>query len=226
MAAPIRLSQLSLLIQDTLQNKFAFQRFLVIAEVANHSYYTQKGFHYFDLVEKETGSGRSLLARIPAVAWSAGAQSIRAFEQATGQRFGNDIRVLVEVTVDFHPVYGLKLTLTAIDASFTLGAIELARQATIERLLTEGESWVWKLGDQLHSFNKDRRLPAAIRRIAVVSSANAAGFEDFIHSLENNVFGYKFSVSPYFTQVQGEANSGAFVQTLEQVRREAAAGEG
>ncbi|WP_332699673.1 exodeoxyribonuclease VII large subunit, partial [Halalkalibacter lacteus] len=89
---------------------FAFRTFWVVAEVTNHSFYSQKGFHYFDLVEK-ADRGSQILARMPAVAWSGGNIRIREFERITGQPFRNDIQVLVKVSVDYHPVYGLKLTL-------------------------------------------------------------------------------------------------------------------
>lgn len=217
MIASIRLSQLSLLIQETLRDRFALRRFNVIAEVANHSYYSQKGFHYFDLVEKE--GTKSIIAKLPAVAWSAGAQKIQYFEQVTGQRFGNGIRILAEVAVDYHPVYGLKLTLLDIDVNYTLGALELARKATIERLVSTASEYVWRKGDALGSFNKELSIPPVIQHIAVISSQHAAGYEDFIHSLENNIYGYRFEISVFFTPVQGETNAAAFVQKLVQVEK-------
>ena len=47
MSTPMRLSQLSLLLQEIIGDAFAFRRFWVVAQVSNHSYYAQKGFHYF-----------------------------------------------------------------------------------------------------------------------------------------------------------------------------------
>ncbi|MBC6491461.1 exodeoxyribonuclease VII large subunit [Flavihumibacter stibioxidans] len=227
MSKPMRLSQLSLLIQEALQETFAWKRFWVMAEVSNHSFYSQKGFHYFDLVETENRDGRgksgaAILSKIPAVAWATGAARIRAFETATGQKFGNEIQVLAEVSVDYHPVYGLKLTLLDIDARFTLGQLEQKRQATISRLIHECPDYVWQVDEILHTFNQELELPRVIQRIAVISSRTAAGYEDFLHSLENNPFHYTFIIDGFFTTVQGENNAPELAATFEDVTKAAA----
>jgi exodeoxyribonuclease VII large subunit len=128
---------------------------------------------------------------------------------------------LAEVSVDFHLIYGLKLTLLDIDASFTLGNLELARQATIERLLLECPDYVWRENELLHTFNQELVLPSVIQRIAVLSSQNAAGYEDFLHSLQHNSFAYTFSIEPFFTTVQGEANAAVMAATLLMVEQRA-----
>lgn len=198
-----------------------------MAEVSNHSFYAQKGFHYFDLVETENRDGRgksgaAILSKIPAVAWATGAARIRAFETATGQKFGNEIQVLAEVSVDYHPVYGLKLTLLDIDARFTLGQLEQKRQAIISRLINECPDYVWQVDEILHTFNQELELPRVIQRIAVISSRTAAGYEDFLHSLENNPFHYTFIIDGFFTTVQGENNAPELAATFEDVTKAAA----
>lgn len=216
----MRLSQLSLLLQEIIGDAFGFRRFWVVAQVSNHSYYAQKGFHYFDLIETETASGRgkgTLVAKLAAVAWTQGAARIRDFEATTGQRFTNDIEVLVEVSVDFHPVYGLKLTLQDLDARFTLGQLEQQKQLTIDRLLLEHPDEVWMSDGRLASFNQELAMPPVVQRIAVVSSSTAAGYEDFLHSLEHNAFGYRFTIDAYYTTVQGEQHAKALARTIDQI---------
>lgn len=223
---PLRLSELSDLIRLSLQERFAWQRFWVVAEITNHTYYGNKGFHYFDLVETEepvapttrmprkSKAANSLVAKISGVAWREGAIRIRAFEQETGQQFGNELQVLIEVSVDYHPVYGLKLTLLDIDSRFTLGQLEQKKQATIQRLLVECPDFVWESEGLLQSANKELYLPPVIQRIAVVSSKNAAGYEDFLHSLETNSFGYHFEIHPFFATVQGEQHALELAATI------------
>ena len=223
---PLRLSELSDLIRLSLQERFAWQRFWVVAEITNHTYYGNKGFHYFDLVEteepvapttrmpKKSKAANSLVAKISGVAWREGAIRIRAFEQETGQQFGNELQVLIEVSVDYHPVYGLKLTLLDIDSRFTIGQLEQKKQATIQRLLVECPDFVWDSEGQLQSANKELYLPPVIQRIAVVSSKNAAGYEDFLHSLETNSFGYHFEIHPFFATVQGEQHALELAATI------------
>ena len=186
----------------------------MLADVASHKYHAPKGFHYFDLVEK---GDRNLLAKVNAVAWSEGASRIREFERLTGQRFGDDIHVLVCVRVDYHPVYGLKLTLVDIDARFTLGQLEAQRQAVLERLLRKLPNDVWLVGDRYKTTNAALRLPKVIQRIAVVASERSAGYEDFRHSLESQHHGFSFKLTPFDTLVQGPENAGAIVRRLNEI---------
>lgn len=186
----------------------------MLADVASHKYHAPKGFHYFDLVEK---GDRNLLAKVNAVAWTEGTSRIREFERLTGQRFGDDIHVLVCVRVDYHPVYGLKLTLVDIDVRFTLGQLEAQRQAVLERLLREIPNDVWLVGDRYMTSNARLPLPPVIQRIAVVASERSAGYEDFRHSLESQHHGFSFKLTPFDTLVQGPENAGAIVRRLHEI---------
>lgn len=188
----------------------------MIADVSNHTFYPNKDHHYFDLVEKEEG-GNGLIARVSAVAWRNGAARIRAFEESSGQRFKTGLRVCVKVQVEYHTIYGLKLIVLDVDPSFTIGQLELQRQATIARLLSECSSYVQRVGDGFRTKNNCLDHAPVIQRIAVLSSSSAAGYQDFMHALLNNRFGYKFTVNNYFTAVQGEANAAAAGKKLREI---------
>lgn len=211
---PIRLSALTAGIRTAVDQQFGHRAYWVLADVASHKFHSPKGFHYFDLVEK---GERNLLAKVNAVAWTEGAARIREFERQTGQRFGNDIQVLVCVRVDFHAVYGLKLTVIDIDARFTLGQLEAQRQAVFERLLREAPQDVWRLGDRYVTTNATLKLPLVIQRIAVVASERSAGYEDFRHSLTAQSHGFAFKLTPFDTLVQGPENAGAIVRRLHEI---------
>ncbi|MFT4023657.1 MAG: exodeoxyribonuclease VII large subunit [Flavihumibacter sp.] len=216
MPSPIALSELSLLIQEALRRRFQQERYWVLAEISNHSFYPQKGFHYFDLVEK---AGSSLKAKIPAVAWSPGAMQIAAFERTTQQKFQAGIAVCIEVTVEYHSVYGLKATLQHIDPAYTLGQLALARQQVIYRLLQEEPDTVWLEDDQLCSFNQQLALPPVLQKLAVVGSLQSAGLEDFRHSLLENPYGYAFDIDYFDTRVQGEEQAAALAATFSNIGR-------
>jgi exodeoxyribonuclease VII large subunit len=203
---PIKLSELTQHIQRVLSGSFGGKGFWVIGDISNHSYQPNKGYHYFDMVEKEE-SGQSLKARVNATAWQEGALKILEFEKITGQKFQNDIRILAWVSVEFHPVFGLKLTLMDLDVHYTLGALEIQRQNTLNRLLTECSDFIRKEGDRYITRNKEWKLPLVIQHIAVISSKSSAGFQDFEHTLTHNLMAYRFRIDPYFTQVQGEGNA-------------------
>ncbi len=209
----ISLSQLSSQIKAVLTNSFFNKTFWVLADVVDHKFYAQKGYHYFCLVEKDKQS-HSVISKIQTVAWGAGASSIDSFERITGQKLRNDINVLVNVSVSYHPTYGLQLILNDIDTTFTIGQLELQRQQTLQRLLAECSEFIQKVGDRFVTSNSKLCLNIVLQKIAVVSSKSAAGYKDFIDTIETNKQGYKIAIDPYFTMVQGEGNVDALYQRL------------
>lgn len=209
----IKLSALTGRIQQALSNVFGEETFWVVADVTNHAFYAQKGYHYFDLVEKDTNSS-AIVAKVAAVAWGNGSIRIREFEYVTGQQFKNDIHVLVKVSVNYHQVHGLQITLLDIDTSFTIGMLEQQKQQTLLRLLAECSDYIRKVGDRYVTRNNQLSFPAVIQKLAVITSGNSAGFQDFRHTLEHNRFGYIFQVDTYFTVVQGESKAELVQQRL------------
>ena len=214
----LRLSQLTATVSAAVTKVFAQQRFWVVADVTSHTFKADSDYHYFDLVEKDPNSNR-LIATISAKAWGPGSASITHFELITCQRFTNNIQVLVNVSVQYHAVYGLQLNLNDIDVYFTLGVLEQQRLATLEKLVLENPDFIEKAGDVYITHNKRLPLPRVIQRIAVVSSKTSAGWQDFRHTLENNPNRYLFSIDDYFTVVQGEANVQQLVDRLVDVFR-------
>lgn len=209
----VRLSELVTAIGQTLQNAFAGRSWWVVADVTSHTHKTDKNYHHFDLVENHPTS-QEIVTKIHATAWGSGSKSIELFQRLTGQRFTNNIRVLVNVTVQFHPVYGLSLQLNQIDPGFTLGALEQQRRATLDRLVTENQGFIARDGERFRTYNQSLSLPAVIQRIAVISSDSSAGYQDFCHTLQHNPHGYQFRCDDYFTLVQGEANAEQVVDRL------------
>ncbi|HEU4555366.1 MAG TPA: exodeoxyribonuclease VII large subunit [Chitinophaga sp.] len=210
---PIRLSDLANKVQQTINQVFAGQTYWIIADVTNYSFYRQKGYHYFDLVEKQEGAA-GIVAKVAAVAWGAGADKIKEFERITGQPFTNGIHVLVMVAVNYHTLYGLQITVLDIDAGFTIGMLEQQKQAVLARLVNENPGFIQKAGEQYITRNNQLQLNRVIQRVAVVSSGNSAGYQDFKHTLDNNRFGYRFTLHNYFTAVQGEEKAELLQQRL------------
>lgn len=213
----IKLSELNNKISDALRDRFKGQTFWVVADITNHSYKADKKIHYFELVEKGTTSN-SIVARILGKAWGTGSMHLSDFEKNTGQRFTNNINVLVLVSVDYHPLFGLSLSVLDIDTNFTLGVLEQQRNATLKRLVEEN-AFIVKEAEQYITRNNQIKLRAVIQKVAVISGSNSAGLEDFRHTLENNDFGYVFEIDDYPTIVQGDNNAKLFLDKLIQVYR-------
>lgn len=208
----IKLSQLNGIIQDTIKNQFSAITYWIVADVTNHSYKADKRYHNFDLVEKDSNSN-NIIAKISGKAWGNGSVAISDFEKNTGQKFTNNINVLAQVAVEYHPLYGLSVNVIDVDTNFTLGVLEQRRNETLRRLVVQND-YIQKIGDKYQTRNTLLKLNSVIQRIALLSSANSAGSEDFKHTLEVNNFGYIFFIDDYHTIVQGENNSKLFLNKL------------
>lgn len=211
----IKLSELNNVISDTIKNKFSALKFWVIADITSHSFKAETKIHYFELVEKDPNSN-NFIAKIAGKAWGNGSMHISDFEKNTGQKFTNNINVLVNVAVEYHPVYGLSVNVLDIDTNFTLGLLQQQREATLIKLVQEN-SFIVKHGENYYTKNKQLVLKTVLQRIALISSVNSAGSEDFKHSLTHNSFGYKFTIDDYFAIVQGENNHKQFFDKLIEV---------
>ena len=194
-----RLSELCEYIQETLESDLP-ERYWVRAEVGSMNV---RGHCYMELVEK--GDNGLLSAKIRATCWS----NIYAllsvyFAQEAGQKLCVGMQVLLEVSVEFHAVYGLSLNVWNIDPTYTLGDLAKQRQETIRRLTEDG---VMELQQALV-------VKSVPRRVAVVSSADAAGYEDFCNQLKYNRFGYVFYTKLYPAVMQGDQAARSIVHAL------------
>ena len=208
----ISLSQLNSIISDTIKNKFSLLKFWVIADITSHSFNPNSKTHYFELVEKDPTSS-NLIAKLKGTAFGHGAMQLSDFEKNTGQKFTNNINVLVQITVDYHPVYGISLNVLDVDTNFTLGLLQKQREQTLLELVARND-FISKIGDLYYTRNKQLSLNPVLQTIALISSATSAGSEDFKHSLLNNQYGYKFKIDDYFALVQGDNNDKQFLTKI------------
>lgn len=196
----IRLSELLTLVDDALRTTIGEKTWWILAEIKERN--DRGEYIYFELAEKAT-AGEDLVAKIRASVWRREAiAAFRNFEDLTGKRPDKGMQVLVRAGVNFHPVHGLTLQLFDIDSQHMLGQLELQRRQTIAQLATHPD--IRYDQGRFDTPNKRAELPAVIQHIAVISSASAAGYQDFVDSLTNNPFGYHYSVRPYYSIVQGD----------------------
>lgn len=208
----LKLSELSALVKETLENSFRNRYFWIIGEVSNHVYKADKAFHHFELIEK-SDDAKVIVSRIPAKAWGDGSRHIKNFEQITGQIFTQNIQVLLKVEVTYHEVFGLSLQILDIDTKFTLGLLEEQRQNTLLKLVTQN-SFIKKVGDQYFTRNKSLPTSRVIQKIALLTSSTSAGVEDFQHTLLHNPYAYKFDITLFHSVVQGAQNASALREKL------------
>ena len=189
-------------IQEMVENDLP-DRYWVCAEIASMSV---RGHCYMELVEKaENGI---LAAKVRATCWSNVYHLLSAyFQQETGQVLHIGLQVMLEVSVEYHAVYGLSLNVWNIDPTYTLGDLAKQRQATIQQLTEDG----------VMDLQKALQIPSLPRRVAVISSADAAGYGDFCDQLKHNRFGFKFHVQLYPAVVQGDTAARSVVQALNSI---------
>lgn len=206
-AQHITLSELQHRIKSAVEGSLALPVW-VVAEVSELKV-NYSGHCYLELVEKSepTRGGTPIpCAQVRAVIWrSQYAMLSSYFEAETGSRLAVGMKILAKVVVSYHELYGLSLQITDLDASYTLGEVERQRQMTIAQLQRDG---VWDM-------NRSLKLPRPLQRIAVVSSAAAAGYRDFCNELRDG--GYAFSLTLFDVVVQGAAAEQSICTALEEV---------
>jgi len=208
----IKLSDLAREVRETIRINFP-DTYWVVAEVSGHKFYPNNDRHYFELIEKEEGSNEPV-AKVNARAWYEGSQTIKLFEQATGQIFTTGLQVLIKVKLEFHPAHGFALILVDIDQSFTLGNIEKQRRLVLKKLTDENPDAIILQGEEYITRNKKARLNIVVQHIAIIGSPNSEGYIDFTHTLENNQYGFKFKLDIYQSSVQGMAAEKELVAKL------------
>ncbi len=165
----------------------------------------RNGHCYLELIEKQ---GNEIIARSRATIWSYTFRMLKPyFETTTGQLFSPGIKILVQVSVEFHPSFGLSLNIRDIDPVYTVGDMALQRNEIISRLKAEG----------VFDMNRELDLPLVPQKIAVISSATAAGYQDFINQLQNNQQGYKFYTKLFQATMQGVETVPTIINALERI---------
>lgn len=162
---------------------------------------------YMELVQKDA-RGNGIVAKARAQVWSNVWAFIRPmFEQTAGQSLAAGMQVLVRVQVTFHELYGYSLNVTDIDPTYTLGDIAKRRLEILQRLKDEG----------IDTMNKELPLPRLLQRVAVISSASAAGYGDFSNQLNHNKRGLAFKTELFAAVMQGNEVEGSVIAALNRI---------
>lgn len=197
----ITLRELQRAVKRTLEERFELPVW-VSAEIAEIKV-NRSGHCYLELVEKGDADGVPT-AQARAMIWSSNYPRIAAhFETQTGQQPAAGLRILAKALVTYHELYGFSLQITDIDPAYTLGDMERQRQQTIRQLQEEG---VWEM-------NREAPAPAGMQRIAVVSSAHAAGYRDFCKEIAASP--YRFRLTLFNAFVQGAEAESSIVGALD-----------
>lgn len=197
------LRELQLAVRERLAEAFPLPVW-VAAEISEMKV-NYSGHCYLELVEKGGANGVPA-AKASAVIWRSHYGPLASyFASKTGERLAVGMKVLVRVTISYHELYGLSFQIQDIDPTYTLGDWEQQRQQTIARLREEG---VWDM-------NRELGVPRVPQRVAIVSSANAAGYQDFCKEIARS--SYRVELTLFDAFMQGHGAEDSIIEALEHV---------
>lgn len=203
---PLTLRELNLRVKAIVQEGFP-ETYWLRAETSDVRVNHSSGHCYLEFVEKNERTGQ-IVAKARGSIWAKTFGMLKPyFEKETGQAFVSGLTVLVKVTVEFHELYGFSLTVYDIDPTYTLGDMARKRLEIVNQLKAEG----------IFTLNKELPYPSLPRRIAIITSPTAAGYEDFINQLTNNEPGFPFYIKLFPALMQGDKTEESVISALDRI---------
>jgi len=204
MTKTLSLFELNSLVADVINTTMS-RSYWVEAELSEVR--ENRGHCYMELIEKNENSNVPI-ARASAKCWSNIWSAIKPyFIRITGQQIRAGMKVMLQVHAQFHPQYGFSWIVDDINPEYTMGDMMRKRQEIIRQLKEEG----------VYDLQKELTLTLFAQRIAVISSATAAGYGDFCNQLENNELGLNFHVELFPAIMQGDNVESSIIASLNHI---------
>lgn len=185
------LSEITQSLQNVISRTYTHS-YYVKAEILKLNYYPHSGHCFPELVEKENGK---IKTEMRAIIWSSQFQTINdRFITITGEPLKENISILCLASVEFSARYGLSLHIEDVEPIYTLGEMERNRREAIAKLKKEG----------VFDANKKLKLALVPKRVAVISVETSKGFSDFMVTLQQNSWNYKFECELFPSILQGD----------------------
>ena len=204
MKKALTLFELNSLVRETIELSMP-DEYWVQAEVSEVR--EVRGHCYIELIEKDE-FGNTPIARASAKCWKSTWMFVKPnFERVTGQILHAGLKILVKVYPQFHENFGFSWIITDIDPQYTMGDMARKRLEIIKMLKEEG----------VFDLNRELIRSSFANRIAVISSAGAAGYGDFCNQLDNNEYGFYFNIKLFPAVMQGEKIEGSIIAALNDI---------
>lgn len=201
---PLSLSALNGMIAEDIVSDRRLRDVWVVAETGDVR--VSGGHCYLELIEKDS-SGRPV-ARLRAIIWASQFTRLNTeFFAATGRRLESDMKVMLKVSISFHPSFGMSAIISDINPDYTCGDIMRRRRLIIQRLKEEG----------ILDMNRELVWPDTPLRIAVISAKGAAGYGDFINQLYSSPSRFGFLTKLFPAIMQGESSSESIIDALNKI---------
>ena len=200
------LSEVTKSISRVIASRYA-STYWIKAEMNKLNHYSHSGHCYPDLIEKSKGK---VVAEMRGVIWSDDYRRInKQFVAILKEPLKDGINILICSKITFDPIYGISLNIIDIDPSFTLGELESEKQRTIQSLNKE----------DLFTFGKRLKFPLLARKIAVISVETSKGYADFLNTLDNNAYSYRFFHMLFPALLQGEKAVNSILSQLKNIEK-------
>ena len=201
----ISLYELNNRIKQTLKASFA-DSVWITAEITEVQL-NRSGHCYLQLADKREQED-SIVATARGTIWAFTFRTLRPyFETTTGRQLEKGMKVLLNVEVVFHELYGYSLNIRDIDPTYTIGDLERKKREILAQLEADG----------VIDMNRELEFPVLPKTIAVISSPTAAGLGDFMNQLQTNPYGYRFQVKLFPAIMQGEKTTDSVIAALERI---------
>lgn len=207
-ARALGVRQLNEMVQLALRAAFPGELW-VVGEIVGFDRGSRGRHAYFELVEKREDRDE-VAARVGAVLWAMDRPLVerRLREASEPFQLADGLVVRLKVSVDFFARGGrFQVAIRDIDPVFTLGNLALRREAILRTLSERG---------LLHR-NHDLPMPLAPLRVALLTSPDSEGSNDFLHELARQHIAFAVDLFPI--RVQGPRLAPTLLDALERVRR-------
>ncbi|MCH4155425.1 MAG: exodeoxyribonuclease VII large subunit [Muribaculaceae bacterium] len=202
----ITLLKYNQIVKDVIFCTDELQNVWVTAELSDVGV-NRTGHCYLELIQKNDKTGVTE-AKLRAIIWGSTFPMLKyKFESVTEQKFTSGIKVMVKLSANFHEQYGLSAVISDIYPEFTLGDMVKKRLEIIKRLKA----------DRIIDMNKSLEWPEVPQRIAIISSATAAGYGDFMNQLSGNAGGIAFYTCLFQAMMQGTETVPSVLEALDRI---------
>ncbi|MDE7385771.1 MAG: exodeoxyribonuclease VII large subunit [Muribaculaceae bacterium] len=200
----ISLAKLNRIIAERIISSPLTQNVWVTAELSDVA--VRNRHCYMELLEKDANGVQ--IAKARGVIWANRYTELnRKLLSATGQSISSGIKLLVQVSVNMHPVYGMSMVISDLDPDYTMGDLLRRRRENIEKLKLAG----------VLDLNRNLEWPDIVQRIAIISAPGAAGYGDFCNQLLNNPSRLRFEPRLFPAVMQGESAPASIINALEAI---------
>ncbi len=200
------LSEFSRFVASAMSREPVLMGAWVVAEISDMS--VRGGHCYMTLIEKDRSG--TTVARMRANIWANRYLYIRnKFLRATEKELSNGMKVMFYGGATYHSNYGLSFNIGEIEPSYTMGDLERIRREILAALQREG----------ILGHNRSLTFSDPPRKIAIISSATAAGYGDFLNQLQNNSTGVEFNTMLFPAIMQGDRTAQSVMAALDLVEQ-------